>query len=526
MSFKNFILLWASLAIMSTVCVSCGPNAANDSLNEVLSQSGSNRAELQRVLDHYRKAGDTAKLSAAEFLIAHMPGLETQSFGLFTQAGEQADFPLYRDDITNENFTRKLDSLGLRPLPYITSDLETIKADYLIRNIDLAFEAWQGNSWSQGYTEELFREYILPHRIDTEDLSDWRTFFVERYRPMIDTMTAPKTVRNVASLIIKEVNSWLVFSYDALMLKPAMTPAEAYGHGLGECNNIADIFVLALRAMGIAATKDVIPVWGSSYGGHAEAMYFDELGQPVLVSTGNPLGASPVRVYRTRYSLGPACDAVADDPRYEDVTAQYVAVSDISLVILLPELHASTAPASGFVALAVYNNEGWRPAVSSLGMREGYAVSGDSATVYDFRGISRGVIYRPVRMNSLGAMEPVGDPACLDARGNVSYMVADTAHRVDMDLTYAATPAQQTMLIRPQDGAAFVPADYKLLYWSEGHWAEHPQPIIHSRGKDGQPALVIRGVPSGTFYRLVDRHTGKTFRNRPFTLWRDRFERY
>ncbi|WP_281671074.1 hypothetical protein [Rikenella microfusus] len=45
--------------------------------------------------------------------------------------------------------------------------------------------------------------------------------------------------------------------------------------------------------MGIAATVDWIPLWGSSDGGHAETVYFDEEANPVMLQTDNWLLAQP-----------------------------------------------------------------------------------------------------------------------------------------------------------------------------------------------------------------------------------------
>lgn len=504
---------------------SCRQSPGTDKYGDALEASGTNRAELERVLSYYSKEGDKQKVEAARFLIENMQGLETQSFDLFTREGGSSDYPLYtHPGLTGKNYMQVLDSLRLDIKPRTEADLETVAADYLIRNIDLAFQAWRGNSWSKNYTEELFREYILPHRVDTEDLSDWRSFFIERYTPMIDTMSYPKTVRNVAALITRDLRGWFDFSYDALLLKPALTPQEAMAHHLGECNNISDMFVLALRAMGIAAAKDVIPVWGNSYGGHVEAMYFDEQGNPVLVATGNPLGASPVRVYRVRYSeLPQPADRLTDNRRYEDVTAQYAALSDISIQIDPVSIPVDTTT---FLALAAYNDGNWKPVVSATGIRRNIGAKRDAITLYEFKGISRGIVYRPVWADTFGGMEPAGEPLCLDPRGNITSMAADTIHRLTMNLTYAATPAQQTMLVRPQDMDSFVPGEYLLLYWSNGKWVEHTRSITKIRDKTGQLAFVIQDVPSGTFYRLVNRKTGKNFRNRPFTLWGDRFERY
>lgn len=44
------------------------------------------------------------------------------------------------------------------------SDLRQITTDYLIANINEAFEQWQGVSWAKDYTFEEFCEWVLPYR--------------------------------------------------------------------------------------------------------------------------------------------------------------------------------------------------------------------------------------------------------------------------------------------------------------------------------------------------------------------------
>lgn len=70
-------------------------------------------------------------------------------------------------------------------------------ADYLIRNINGAFEARERYSWAGHYADSVFMHYMLPYRIDTEELTDWRSFFRARYEPMVDTMSGRKDIRGV-----------------------------------------------------------------------------------------------------------------------------------------------------------------------------------------------------------------------------------------------------------------------------------------------------------------------------------------
>lgn len=65
----NIILKKIALSTLSLFClVACNPN-----LDFALEQAGENRAELEKVLEHFKNDPDTLKYSAAKFLIENMP---------------------------------------------------------------------------------------------------------------------------------------------------------------------------------------------------------------------------------------------------------------------------------------------------------------------------------------------------------------------------------------------------------------------------------------------------------------------
>lgn len=74
-------------------------------------------------------------------------------------------------------------STGLKDISYV-SDLQSISADFLIYNIDTAF-----NLWRKPYANHLnfndFCEYILPYRVGNEPLCDWREEFQEYFIPAV-----------------------------------------------------------------------------------------------------------------------------------------------------------------------------------------------------------------------------------------------------------------------------------------------------------------------------------------------------
>ena len=158
--------------LVSEACV----DVCRDSrLDIALNASGTNRSELERVLQYYSsKTQDTLKLRAAEFLIKNMPGH-------YTLEGELID--AYNDEFTKKScipyFTRKMFNLTLKSKKEILQnsskkeDLFHIKADYLIHHIDAAFALLQECPWLRNIPFDDFLEYILPYRLECESLDFW-----------------------------------------------------------------------------------------------------------------------------------------------------------------------------------------------------------------------------------------------------------------------------------------------------------------------------------------------------------------
>ncbi len=166
---------------------------------------GTGNTEMHRVVEAY--AGGPERLAAATFLLENLSEHGTYTFDLVDSTGSVADFSLYRPEITGSNYRTVLDSLGLAVRYRSESDAEAMTAEYLIRNIDQAFEAREQYPWAGHYSDSVFLRHVLPYRIDVEEFTDWRAFFRARYEPMIDTLSEPRTVRHVARLIIRDVNS-------------------------------------------------------------------------------------------------------------------------------------------------------------------------------------------------------------------------------------------------------------------------------------------------------------------------------
>ena len=136
---------------------------ANSRLEQALQLAGDNKLELQKVLDHY--AGDSLKLKAAIFLIENMPGhysLDGPYLRQLQRVIDSTEIPyLMKKVILMQPLRYPRSRQQLRAEP----DLEQVKADYLIHQIDQAFRLWTNSPWLEDLTLENFLEYLLPYRI-------------------------------------------------------------------------------------------------------------------------------------------------------------------------------------------------------------------------------------------------------------------------------------------------------------------------------------------------------------------------
>ena len=158
-----------------------------DNLELALKLADGNRIELEKVLGHYGKyPADSLKLKAAKFLIENM---DVYSFYASPEIDEyynrlNAVFSLNEryEGITKEqenqlNQLRETAPGNFRIIP----DLQYVTAEFLIDNIDRAFEAWK-----LPYAKELdfddFCEYLLPYKSGEKERPDcWRSTYKDTF---------------------------------------------------------------------------------------------------------------------------------------------------------------------------------------------------------------------------------------------------------------------------------------------------------------------------------------------------------
>lgn len=257
----NNTLIYVFLYIV--LCfVSCNDRTQ---LDVVYDAAGINGIELKKVIDHYsEKSEDSLKLKAATFIIENMPGhgsLQSEAGEAFRQAVNSSDTVLTMDNF-NKLWSRYNDHTQLK----YKLDIQNINAEFLIKDIDKAFDTWSHEAWKNELDFNLFCRYVLPYRIKNEMLAEgWRDTLYNRYYAYVkDAKTmkqAFETLHDVVREQTKRGTTDLPFVLDVVaMLKQEKAPCAHFCVKLG----------MVARAMGLPVVVDNVDFWANySRNGHS-----------------------------------------------------------------------------------------------------------------------------------------------------------------------------------------------------------------------------------------------------------------
>ena len=142
------------------------------------------------------------------------------------------------------------------------ADVTDYTTAYYLQNVRTTFEVRKQMSWGSKVPELLFRHFVLPLRVNNENLDDSREAF---YKELKDRVNGKSMVD-----AILEVNHWchekvVYLPTDARTLSPMATVKCAYGR----CGEQSTFTVAALRAVGIPARQVYTPRWAHTDDNHA-----------------------------------------------------------------------------------------------------------------------------------------------------------------------------------------------------------------------------------------------------------------
>ena len=416
---------------------------------EVLDSAGSNRSELEAVLDHYRTADNNSqKLRAAEFLIENMPAHYSYAGSEIHDYYDYAARILADKSLSPEQQRDSLLSitdLKYRDLPnHIVPDAQVIKADFLIKNIDTSYDRWVNCDWASQITFDEYLEWLLPYKAtELQELDAWRDTLLAHFgkglaNPIKNdveyntTMATADMLRNDA---YHGLNRYGLYTRAGLpLLNAHLQAAQTYG----DIPDYALTAVLMFRSAGVPAVLDETPV--GSRGTAATSWYtiISDRGQELnsewdfatmIGGSFFPYERGP-KVYRNTYAINPERWEYLRNAKYQypfelgkkDVTSKYFLTSDISIPID-KGISKQIKDKYVYIASAVRSEEMPWQIVDFGKIRNGKA---------HFHDMGREVLYQVQGYDGKGLI-PITKPFILHKDQSIEYISADTLNSPNLN---------------------------------------------------------------------------------------------
>lgn len=166
-----------------------------------------------------------------------------------------------------------LSSLGARPEDVkkytdylytimLPSDSLDFSREFYERNVALALDAREQMLWGKIVSENDFRDFVLPLRVNNENLDEARAYIFSELAPKIKNMSMTD-----AALAI---NHWL---HEKVTYRPSdartSSPLATIKTSFGRCGEESTLGVAAMRALGIPARQVYTPRWAHTDDNHA-----------------------------------------------------------------------------------------------------------------------------------------------------------------------------------------------------------------------------------------------------------------
>lgn len=447
--------------LLATFLIACA-SPDKQCLEQALTFAGENREELEKVLSHY--TDDSLKLAAARFLIMNMPGHAGYSpaiipilqpvYDKHIAISEKYDWKRpdgWRSEIKNlwneESVKINLNKYPDKP------DIQTIKADWLIKEIDLAFKAWKENAYSKDAPFEVFCKHILPYRFSDKFCPDNnREIFYNRHHGIFSH----------AGKDFRVITDSLHFTYDSIMNSvgyaasmPICNIASYERIKRATCDIQTQFNAHMMSALGMPVTIDFVPMWGNRTEGHSwNTLIVDGKTYPfepfcdkdrwkydILYNNHSfDLNAGKFRlpkVFRKSFEYhlnGPIADKnerrnnipnLFKNLWMKDVSSQYFQTTDVTIDITekIPEN-------TGYCYLCVYNaqNMTWNPV-------QWGKINRKKVT---FKGMGRDIAYLPAFFQD-GTVMPAAPVFILDEEGNCKQL-KHNPHEKETIIVNTTTP--------------------------------------------------------------------------------------
>lgn len=318
---------------------------------------------------------DSLKANCAVFIRENMSDLTSEKALFYNRKLSKINIRL--DTISSEGSLLSVISRNnLICRSEVLADSECIDSELLKSNIHIALASWNRYPWSQNVPKDIFLDYLLPYKVFDEYSEDWRRYFLTRYKDSIVTFmdeflndstnvynTDPNQI--YYKIIVEEAEKWFKYSNDFTKLTTSPSLSELLCIKKGGCYEASLLNVYILRSLGIPATVDIVPLWGSKNGAHASEVFWNNKDR-MRTASGREF-EKPAKVFRLSFKrqnvwanfIKPYVDEehfllhVLKNDHVYDVTEEHGKVLTLEIPI--------QSENSQFAYICVYNYGKWQP---------------------------------------------------------------------------------------------------------------------------------------------------------------------
>ncbi len=141
-------------------------------------------------------------------------------------------------------------------------DITDYSGPFYLDNVRASFRARQEMPWGKDIPEEIFRHFVLPIRVNNENLDESRMIFYEELKDRVKGLSLYDAVL--------EVNHWC---HEKVIYTPSdsrtSSPLASVKTAYGRCGEESVFTVAALRSVGIPARQVYTPRWAHTDDNHA-----------------------------------------------------------------------------------------------------------------------------------------------------------------------------------------------------------------------------------------------------------------
>ena len=141
-------------------------------------------------------------------------------------------------------------------------DVTDYSGAYYLENVRLSEQARKEMSWGKNVPDDLYRHFVLPIRVNNENLDDARKVFFHELKDRVNGLSMHDA--------ILEVNHWC---HEKVVYRPSdprtSSPLASVKTGYGRCGEESTFLVSALRSVGIPARQVYTPRWAHTDNNHA-----------------------------------------------------------------------------------------------------------------------------------------------------------------------------------------------------------------------------------------------------------------